>query len=467
MVQDVFSAESESIWQGALRPVTIGSILAVTIVAFQGLALATIAPILADEIGGRDLYGWIFSAFIIPQIIGTVVGGQEVDRRSPAVVFGVFLIMFGLGCVLAGSAPSIEWFFAGRALQGFGAGGLFAVVYAVITLAYRDRMRPAMMAATSSAWIIPSLIGPAIAGFIAEQFDWRWVFFALIPVLLVVAPLTLPAYHGMHRQRGELVLSRRSNRRLSLSVLLAVATAVFLIGLELEPWYLATPVTAAGLAGLVLMLVRLMPEGILVARPMLAGAISIRSMCFGGFLISETYMVFALKEFGGVSATTAGLVLTAGSLSWSAGSLLQAPWDKRTGTSGRPLRALIGVSCMLAGIGSIFATLLVTQDVWLVSAIGGWTVAGFGIGLAYPTSSTIALAHAEKGSEGVVSSSTLLGDLFAASTGIGLGGVLLAFGLNSDWSTPAATTLAMSLGVVLLVLALLAALRMIRAVPSS
>lgn len=466
MVQESFAADSGSIWQGALRPVTIGSVLAVTIVAFQGLALATVAPILADDLGGRDVYGWIFSAFLLPQIIGTVLGGLEVDRRSPAVVFGGFLVVFGLGCILAGSAPSIEWFFAGRALQGFGAGGLFAAVYAVITLAYHDSMRPAMMAATSSAWIVPSLIGPAIAGFIAEQYSWRWVFYALIPVLLMVAPMTLPAYHKMHQMREMSEVGSQRNRRLALAAGLSVSTGLFLIGLELSPWIIAAAVTIAGIIGLITMLKRLMPAGIFTARPMLAGAIAIRSLCFGAFIIAETYMVFALKEFGGVSATTAGLVLTSGSLSWTAGSLIQARWERVTGREGRPLRVLTGVGCLLAGIGLIFGTVLVAQDIWLVVSITGWTVAGMGMGLSYPTSSTIALANATKGSEGQVSSSVLLGDLFASSTSVGLGGVLLAFGLGSGWSAPAATTLAMSLGMVLLGLALVSTLRLVRAAPA-
>ena len=466
MVQETFAAESGSIWQGALRPVTIGSILAVTIIAFQGLALATVAPILADDLGGRDVYGWIFSAFLLPQIVGTVLGGLEVDRRSPAVVFGAFLILFGLGCVLAGTAPTIEWFFAGRALQGFGAGGLFAAVYAMIALAYHDSMRPAMMAATSSAWIVPSLIGPAIAGFIAEQYSWRWVFIALIPVLLVVAPLTMPAFHKMHQTREMPAGNTRARRRLPMAVALSVSTGLFLIGLELSPVILAAAVTVAGLIGLVVMLKRLMPEGVFTAKPMLAGAIAIRSLCFGAFIVAETYMVFSLTEFGGVTATTAGLTLTAGSLSWTAGSLIQARWERSTGTAGRPVRVLVGVGCLLTGISLIFGTVLVTQDIFLTVALAGWAVAGLGMGLAYPTSSTIALAHAGKGSEGQVSSSILLGDLFASSTSVGLGGVLLAFGLGSDWSEPAAATLAMSLSLVLLLLNLSATLRLVREAPA-
>ena len=91
-----------SIWDKSNLALTLGSILAVTLGAFQGLAVATIAPVLAEDLNGRDYYGWIFAAFILPQIIGTILAGHEVDRRQPAIVFYTSMAIFGIGTLIAG-----------------------------------------------------------------------------------------------------------------------------------------------------------------------------------------------------------------------------------------------------------------------------------------------------------------------------------------------------------------------------
>ncbi|HVL26243.1 MAG TPA: MFS transporter [Thermomicrobiales bacterium] len=462
MIASPATTPTGSIWDTRYLALTVGSILAVTIAAFQGLAVATIAPVLADDIGGRDLYGWIFTAFILPQIIGTVIGGLEVDRRQPAIVFYTSLAFFAVGCAVAGSAPSIFVLFLGRALQGFGAGAMFACVYAIISAVYEDHLRPAMLAAMSSAWIIPSLIGPGIAGFIADHVGWRYVFWGLIPILAIVAPLTWPAFRGV-RMEHDIAAANANARRVPYAVALAFGTGLFLAGLDVRPVALGAPIAAAGLAILVPMLKRLLPAGTFVARPMLGGALSSRALCFGGFAVIETYMVFSLKEFGGASTSTAGLVLTLGSLTWSFGSILQARLDRNRGPASRPRRVRGGVSIMLAGTALIFGMVALFSDIWLPVTIAGWLTAGLGIGLAYPTAATIAFAHAPRGQDGLVSSSTLLGDLFTSSVGVGLGGVVLALGLNRDWGAPASAGTAMVLGVAMLMLAWLAAQRLVLA----
>lgn len=451
-----------SIWSAHYLALTVGSVLAITIVAFQGLAVATIAPVLADDLGGRNLYGWIFSAFILPQIVGTVLGGIEVDRRPPAVVFTVSLGLLAIGTAVCGAAPGIFALFAGRALQGLGAGAMFACIYAVVSAAYPDHLRPAILAAMSSAWIVPSLIGPGIAGFVADHVTWRYVFWGLLPILLVIAPLIWPAYRGVRMERDP-AADTVNARRLPYAVALAAGTGLFLAGLDVRPVALGAGMAIAGLATLMPMLHRLLPAGTFVARPMLGSALAVRSLSFGGFAVTETYMVFSLKEFGGASTAIAGTVLTVGSLTWTTGSLLQARLDRRRGPTSRPGRARVGVSILLTGMLVILGTIAIFRDIWITVAIAGWITAGLGIGLTYPTATSIALAHAPRGQDGMVSSSTLLGDLFTSSVGVGLGGVLLALGMSQDWGAPAGAAMALSLGVLALSLAWVAAQRMVLA----
>lgn len=447
-----------SIWDASNLALTLGSILAVTLGAFQGLAVATIAPVLADDLNGRGLYGWIFTSFLLPQIIGTVLAGREVDRRSPAVVFYTAMALFALGCFLAGAAPNIWVLFAGRALQGLGAGGTFATVYAIISGAYEDRLRPSMLAAISSAWVIPSLIGPVIAGFIADHYSWRYVFWGLLPILAIIAPLTLPSYRKISLERDPDAVV--NPRRVPYALVLAVGTGLFLAGPDLRPLPLGAMVTLAGLVLLIPVLQRLLPAGTFSARPMIGSALATRSLCFGAFAVTETYMVFSLTEFGGVSTATAGIVLTFGSLTWTSGSILQARLDRQHGPGSRTARARAGVTIMLAGVGIIFGTIVIFDDIWVIIAALGWMMTGLGIGLAYSTSTTVAFANTPRGQDGMVSSSTLLCDLFTSSVGVGLGGVLLAFTLGLDWSAPPSAALSMSLGVVMLAMAWLAAWRM-------
>lgn len=459
--QHPIPAPAASIWDHDLRGLSIGLILAMTITAFQGMAMSTVAPVVAEEVGARGLYGWIFSGFLLPQIVGTVLAGREVDRRSPATVLLPGLVLFGAGCLVAGAAPSIYVLILGRAIQGFAAGALGACVYAVVAAAYEDKLRPSMLAALSSAWIVPSLVGPAIAGFVAETFSWRYVFFGLVPILAIVAPLTLPSFRQIPAARPD----APTDNRLMLSVALAGATGVFLVGLEVRPWWIGVAVAAVGLVGLAPALRRSLPEGCFTVRPVMPAAIVTRGLGFGGFAVVETYLVFGLKDFGGATATEAGLVLTTTALLWSAGSWVQARWDRATDGRQRTTRIVTGFGLVLAGSLVIFGSIAFFSDISLLLAGIAWGLAGLGIGLAYPTTVTVAFAHTPEGENGHVSSSLMLADLFAFSVGVGLGGVLLAVAESAAWSTPAATALATGLGVAMVLGSVLAGLRTRDSVP--
>ncbi len=90
----------------------------------------------------------------------------------------------------------------GRVLQGFASGMLISVAYAAMRTAYPADVRPRLMALWSSAWVIPGLVGPAVAGFIAETIGWRWVFLGMIPFPIIAGLLTVPSLRAVDVPEG-------------------------------------------------------------------------------------------------------------------------------------------------------------------------------------------------------------------------------------------------------------------------
>ncbi len=454
---------SEGIFDREHRALTIGSILAMSTVAFEGLALVTVAPLVARDLGGEALYGWIFSAFLLTQIVSTVLAGQQIDRRGPATPFAVSLVLFGAGLVVGSLAQSMPVLIAGRALQGLGAGAVATCVYAVVNRNYVDALRPRMMATISTAWIVPSLVGPAIAGIIAEAFTWRVVFAGIVPLLLISGVLATPAFRG---DPGAAAAARTGDRRLGQAIALAIGAGAFLAGLATTPVVLGATLAIAGLAVAVPAMRSLLPPGTLTARPGLPAVIATRAMFVSAFFTGDAFLILALTDVGGYRASVAGLVISAASLAWTSGSWLQVRIDRRSGAGSRRDRVRWGVVLVATGVTALTVITAVTGSPPIALAIVAWVVAGLGIGLAHSTISTMAFAHATGGEEGTVSSSLLLADLGTPALTIGIGGALVALAGARGWAPETGVLLAFLVSVTAAALAGFAASRMPRGAPA-
>src|ERR1700728_4628812 len=95
------------IWAPARRALTVGLVLAVTFVAFEALAVATILPVVGRHLGDLRLYGWLFSAFLLASLVGIVVAGTLADRAPLGRPMAAGLALFSLGLVVGGTAPSM------------------------------------------------------------------------------------------------------------------------------------------------------------------------------------------------------------------------------------------------------------------------------------------------------------------------------------------------------------------------
>ncbi|HEU4347457.1 MAG TPA: MFS transporter [Actinoplanes sp.] len=172
---------------------TAGSWSLVFLAAFESLAVTTIMPIVTADLDGRSLYSLAFSATLAAGVVGMVVTGGWADRRGPAAPLFTAIALFAVGLIVAGTAPSMVVFVAGRFLQGLGAGGITVALYVLIAKVYPPELHVRIFGAYASAWVLPSMVGPFAAGVVADVLGWRWVFLGVVLLVVVALAMIAPA----------------------------------------------------------------------------------------------------------------------------------------------------------------------------------------------------------------------------------------------------------------------------------
>jgi MFS family permease len=407
------------------RALTVGILMIVTVVALQVMGVSTALPDAARDLGGFDAYGWAFSAHLLAGIVGMVGAGQAADARGPVRAFLLGVVAFTAGSLLAAAAGSWTVLIAGRALQGLGNGVIGALVYVAVARAYPPALYGRMMALLSSAWVLPALIGPGIGGFVAEHAGWRWVFLGLLPLLPVAALLALPGLRPLERSQPTAVESR-----LWAAAALTVGAGAILGALQVGAPAIAVPLAVAGAALGAPAFRRLLPAGTLRARRGLPAGIAVRGLLGVGYLGGDAFMPLALTRLHGLTLSEAGLVVSAGALSWSAGAMLQGRLDRRDAGAGRARRIQLGGGILAAGVA--LATAGLVELGWPVAA-AGWVLSGLGIGMGYPSVGALALSQAPGGEEGSVASALQLIETIGVAIFTGAAGAAIAAGIARDW----------------------------------
>jgi MFS family permease len=415
--RDADFGDATGVLSPARRALSIGLLLVLTLVAFEALAVATVLPAAEQDIGGLRLYGWAFGAFLLASLIGITWAGRQADRRGPARPFAVGLVFFGVGLTIGGAAPSMLVLVVARAIQGLGAGSVPAVAYTVIGRAYPERLRPRMFALLSTAWVVPGLIGPAIAGAVAEYATWRLVFLGLLPILAAVAAMTLSPLARLGPPDDPSTSGDRTGRALQL----AVGAAVALAGLSMEH-VPGLALVAAGVAVALPAFRRLVPPGTLRAAGPLPAAIAAHGLLNAAFFGADAFVPLMLTSRRGQSTVMAGVVLTTATLSWTAGSWLQERLAHRVD---RRTTARAGMALVVVGVGAM--AVVVSPAVPVAAAAVSWGIAGFGIGMAYQSFSLIVLSLAAPGREGEAAAAMKISETIGAALGAGVGGALIAF----------------------------------------
>ena len=275
----------ESVFGPRLRGLTSGIFGVVFLVAFEAMAVATAMPVAVQELHGLPLYGWAFSAFLVTSLFSTVVAGELSDARGPRLPLLGGIAAFTVGLVVAGLAPTMPVFILGRALQGFGGGAVVVALYVVVGRAYPESQRPQVFALMSAGWVLPSLVGPTVAGALADHVSWRWVFLGVplfvLPAVALVAPW-LGRLEGGHGSKGV-----RGRKRAALATAVAVALLQY-AGTRLD--WVSLPLVLVAVALLIPTLPRLLPTGTLRLARGLPTAVAMRGFLAAAFFGAETFL---------------------------------------------------------------------------------------------------------------------------------------------------------------------------------
>ena len=434
----------DGLWSPKRRVLSGGLVLTITLVAFEALAVSTVLPIVATELGGKELYGWVFSAFFLGSLIGIAVVGGTVDRGALGRPFALGLGLFAIGLLIGGLAPTMPVLIFGRFIQGLGAGTIPPIAYVAIGRSLPESLRPRMFATLSTAWILPGVIGPALAGLVGETLGWRYVFLGLLPFIAVAGVLTHRAISTVRvpetSAADELLAGNAGRRRLPSALLVSLGAGLFMAGLTMgETWLMVVLVVLGLVAGLPALL-KLTPPGTLTARPVMPAAILLRGVLTCTFFGVDAYVTLALEDWRGLSAIAAGVVLTAATLSWTAGS-----WTQARNADRWPTRRFVrvGFLVVIAGLALFALTLMPEVPIWLAAPT--FAVAGYGMGLAYAPLALIVLREAPAATQGTASSALSLMDTLGTAIGTGVSGAIVAASLRSTGEV--STGLAIAFGV--------------------
>jgi MFS family permease len=411
---------SASIWDRERLWVTAGAVALIFLAAIESLAVTTVMPIVSEALHGESLYAVAFAGTLATSVIGMVAAGSWSDARGPRGALYAAVSLFIAGLLISGFAVTMHQFLLGRLVQGLGAGGQTVALYVVVARLYPPQLHGRVFAAFAAAWVVPSMVGPFLAGAVAEYLDWRWAFLGVAVLTVVAFAVIAVRLRGVDLGHGEPQDRRALVRRMLLAVVVAVAAVSVGFSADLAEaarW----PAAIVAVAVIGLAILPLVPRGTLRAGPGLPSVVLMRGIAAGAFFAAEAYVPYLLIERFGFSATWAGIALMLAAFAWAGASAVQGRFGDRLGN-----RRIVGLSLVLVLVAVLCVLTASALGVSPLLVIVGWAFGGGGMGLLYPRLTVLTLAYSTEADQGFNSSALSISDATGSAVAIALAGLVVA-----------------------------------------
>lgn len=405
--------------------VVVALMLAMLLAALDQTIVSTALPRIAVDLKGLNKLSWVVTAYLITSAVVTPLYGKISDQLGRKKIFQVAIIIFLIGSMLCGLSQNMGQLIFFRGLQGIGAGGLMALVFAVIGDVIPPRQRGRYQGYFGGVWALSSVAGPLLGGLFTDHLSWRWIFyinlpFGLLALSAIAARLHLPARKIEHR------IDFPGATLLAVSVVCLLLVTV--LGGNTYPW-MSTPIyeLAGGgvLAGLLFIAREVRAREPVIPLRLFKSDIfriaSLLSLLSGGVMFGAMVFIPEYQQIvRGYSATKSGLLM----LPLIAGMLCaMVPSGRLISKLGkyRPF-PIIGTALTTIGLWLFSHIALTTSQamlsVWMV-------VLGFGIGMYMPVMTLAVQNSVDRSDMGTATSVVTFFRSMGASFGTAIFGAIL------------------------------------------
>lgn len=355
-------------------------IMSTALTALDSTVVTTAVPSIVRNLGGFDLFPWLFSIYLLTQAVTVPIYGRmsDVFGRKPMLYIGIWLFL--VGSVLCGLAWNMGSLIAFRGLQGLGAGAIVPMVQTVVGDLYDVKERARITGYTASVWGVSSVLGPLLGGIFSQYATWRWIFYLNLPIGAY-------ALYLLHRHFHETIERRAHRIDYSGALVLTIGLSAIIFGLlqggDLWPWESPKEIAVFVIGGIALIVFTIIerrasepmvPLWVFTRRPLLSG--NLANILVGAVLLGLTsYIPTWAQGVRRLDPLVSGLTVASITLGWPvaagfAGRLYL--------TIGFRSTALVGGALTTAGT-ALFVFIRPETDVFVVALFG--LVVGFGLGL--------------------------------------------------------------------------------------
>jgi EmrB/QacA subfamily drug resistance transporter len=382
---------------GALAGLSLSMLLSTL-----GISIANVGlPTLAQAFGASYQQAqWVVLAYLLAITSLVVSAGRLGDAIGRRRLLLGGLLLFTLASLCCGLAPSLTALIVARAAQGLGAAILMALTLSFVGETLPKERTGSAMGLLGAMSAIGTALGPALGGFLIAAFNWRAIFFVIVPVGIVaflLASRYLPADRRKAEGRDFDTLGTLTLALTLAAYALAMTTGHGSFGL-LNMVLLAAAVFGAGIflrieAKTPSPLMRLgmfrdpgLSAGL--ATSMLVAAVAIATLVVGPFYLSRTL---------GLDPAGVGLVMCAGP---AVAALTSLPAGRLVDRFGAQHMAVIGLLAMAAG--SLILSML-PAAFGIPGYVAPLVVLTAGYALFQAANNTAVMKDAGQGQRGVIS----------------------------------------------------------------